>query len=61
MLLFVLPPIAEMTDMYHQCLAYRLSWGLENFLPGLASNCDPLNFVSQVAGITDMSHHTWPF
>jgi hypothetical protein len=23
------------------CLAYWLQWGLLNFLPGLASNCDP--------------------
>jgi hypothetical protein len=33
-------------------------WGLENYLPWLASNCNPPVSASQVAGITDLSYCT---
>jgi hypothetical protein len=51
---------------HHRCvplhMAYLLIWGLTNFLPGLASNCDcdPPNLPSPAVVITVMSHVPHP-
>jgi hypothetical protein len=37
------------------CSGYFWKWGLENYLPGLASNCDPPDLSLQVARIRDVS------
>jgi hypothetical protein len=39
---------------------YWLRWGLANFLPGLASNCNPPDPCSSVARITDLRRYSWP-
>jgi hypothetical protein len=41
---------------------YWSGWSLAHFLPMLVSNCNPPNLYPsspQVAGITELSHHTW--
>jgi hypothetical protein len=40
--------------------SHWLRWGLANFLPRLASNCDPLDLHFLSAGITGLSHCAWP-
>jgi hypothetical protein len=36
-----------------------LRWGLENYLPSLASNCNPPISAPGIAKITSMSHCSW--